>query len=430
MKFCPKCSLKIKGNVNQCPICKVELLSCAEDEEVTFRPPMEDDQEQARHATDHAASTESNTQNAEPNVDSKEPTQKKAAYKTDDTDNYSDLNNRIKKLENAFKEINDKLSTSLRQGDTFKSTAVDLESRITRADRALDEIKNTLGSPSDHNKNIEKEISRLTLNINHIIKDLENVKDKITNLEANLEKPSSSSEARRTSDDFSSGKVEISDEGIRFPERLEDDFGEELSSQPEPERKKTLIITILILVAITISSWFGFNYFKSHNQESQEELITEEIKISPILKKDTEDALQKITEIEPATKAQTEETILKPRKTVEKLSLGEKQTPSTGRTAEEQPAPPRKSKVKKAASKKISGYTVNVGSFKDKNRALALTKRLRDKGYSAIMSLSRGKKIYRVRVGAFSSFKESRSYAAMLEKKEKLPTYIAEINMP
>ncbi|MCK5256484.1 MAG: SPOR domain-containing protein [Deltaproteobacteria bacterium] len=426
MKFCPKCSLKIKGNVSQCPICKVELLSCAEDEEVTFRPLMEDDQEQARRATDHAVSTESNTQNVEPNVDSKEPTQKKAAYKTDTTEDYSDLNGRIKKLENAFKEMENKLSTILSQGDTFKSTAVDLESRITRADRALDEIKNTLGSPSDHNKNIEKEISRLTLNINHIIKDLENVKDKITN----LEKPSSSSEARRTSDDFSSGKIEISDEGIRFPERLEDDFGEELYSQPEPEKKKTLLITILILVAIAISSWFGFNYFKSHNQESQKELITEEIKISPILKRDTEDTLQKITEIEPATKAQTEETILKPRETVEKLSLGEKQTPSTGRIAEEQPAPLRKSKVKISPSKKVSGYTVNVGSFKDKNLALALTKKLRDKGYSALMSLSRGKKIYRVRVGAFSSFKESISYAAMLEKKEKLPTYIAEINMP
>jgi len=411
----------------------VELLSCAEDEEVTSRPPMEDEQEQAKRATDHAVSTESNTQNAEPHVDSKEPTQKKAAYKTDTTEDYSDLNGRIKKLENTFKEINDKLSTSLSQGDTFKSTAVDLESRITRADRALDEIKNTLGSPGDHNKNIEKEVSKLTLNINHIIKDLENVKDKITNLELNLEKSSSSSEARRTSDDFSSGKVEISDDGIRFPERLEDDFGEELSSQPEPEKKKTLktlIITMLLLVAISFSFWFGFNYFKSHNQESQKGLITEKIKISPLLKIDTEDALQKITEIEPATKAQTEETLLKPRGTVEKLSLGEKQTPSTGMTTEEQPALPKKSKVKKTASKKVSGYTVNVGSFKDKSRALSLTKRLRDKGYSAIMSLSKGEKIYRVRVGAFSSFKESLSYAAMLEKKEKLPTYIAEINMP
>jgi len=35
MRFCPKCSLKIKANIEQCPICKVELLFCAEDEDVT-----------------------------------------------------------------------------------------------------------------------------------------------------------------------------------------------------------------------------------------------------------------------------------------------------------------------------------------------------------------------------------------------------------
>ena len=35
MRFCPKCSLKIKANIEQCPICKVELLSCADDEDVT-----------------------------------------------------------------------------------------------------------------------------------------------------------------------------------------------------------------------------------------------------------------------------------------------------------------------------------------------------------------------------------------------------------
>ena len=92
--------------------------------------------------------------------------------------------------------------------------------------------------------------------------------------------------------------------------------------------------------------------------------------------------------------------------------------------------PLEESKTRQTTLKKAGGYTVYVGSFKDKNRALALTKKLRGKGYSSIMSTAKDKKMYRVSVGAFSSFKEALSYSATLEKKEKLPTYIAKINMP
>ena len=90
----------------------------------------------------------------------------------------------------------------------------------------------------------------------------------------------------------------------------------------------------------------------------------------------------------------------------------------------------KESKTSQTTLKKASGYTVNVGSFKDKNRALALTKKLRGEGYSAVMSTSKDKKMYRVSVGAFSSYKEALSYSTTLEKKKKLPTFIAKTNMP
>jgi len=77
-----------------------------------------------------------------------------------------------------------------------------------------------------------------------------------------------------------------------------------------------------------------------------------------------------------------------------------------------------------------SGYTVNVGSFKDKSLALSLTTRLQKKGYSALMSPSKDNQFYRVKVGAFSTQKEARDYALLLEKKEKLPTFVTQINQP
>ena len=92
----------------------------------------------------------------------------------------------------------------------------------------------------------------------------------------------------------------------------------------------------------------------------------------------------------------------------------------TTKVTNETSIPLEQSKTSKTTFQNASGYTVNVGSFKDKNRALALTKKLREKGYSAIMSASENKKMYRVRVGAFSSFNEALSYSTTLEKKEKL----------
>jgi len=103
MKFCPKCSLKIKGNVTQCPICKVELLSCAEDDErIPGSPPKEENQKHETADTIQTPSTEIDTQDAEPNANFKVTKQEKAADKSDYTGDYPDLNGRIEKIEDGF----------------------------------------------------------------------------------------------------------------------------------------------------------------------------------------------------------------------------------------------------------------------------------------------------------------------------------------
>ena len=438
MKFCPKCSLKIKGNVTQCPICKVELLSCAEDDELKPMPSKEEDQKHKTVETDQTPSTEIDTQDVEPNANFKVTKQEKSADKSDYTRDYPDLNDRIGKLEDSFKEIDSKLNISISQSDVFSNAATDLESRITKADQALDKLKHALETPSEYIQQVEKELSRLTLHMNHIVKDLEIVKRNVTNLEAKLAKPSSSFEEMVTPGDLPIEKAENQGEGTSFPEHVEEDFGnefeihtppsrEEIFIQPAPERKKFSLIIILILFAIVISSWLGFYYFRSRSHESSKELITEKIEISPILKKNIDDAPKRSAAIEQTSKVETEET--KPKETGEILSQ-ENYALTTIKATKEKPTPLKESKTRQTTFKKVSGYTVNVGSFKDKNRALALTKKLRGEGYSAVMSTSKNKKMYRVSIGAFLSYKEALSSSTTLEKKEKLPTFIAKTNMP
>ena len=439
MKFCPKCSLKIKGNVTQCPICKVELLSCAEDDErIPGSPPKEENQKHKTVETDPTPSTEIDTQDVEPNANFKVAKQEKSADKSDYTRDYPDLNDRIGKIEDGFKEIDNTLNISISQGEVFSNAATDLESRITKADQALDKIKHALETPSKYIQQVEKEISRLTLHMNHIVKDLEIVKSNVTNLEAKLAKPSSSFEEMATPGDLPIENTENQDEGTSFPEHVEEDFGnvfeihsppskEEIFTQPEPERKRFSLTVILILFAIIISSWLGFYYFKSRSHESNKELITEKIAISPILKKDIIDASKRSVAIEQTSKAETEE--IKPKEAGEILSQ-EKSARTKTKETNGKPTPLKESKTSQTTLKKASGYTVNVGSFKDKNRALALTKKLRGGGYSAVMSTSKDKRMYRVSVGAFSSYKEALSYSTTLEKKKKLPTFIAKINTP
>jgi len=439
MKFCPKCSLKIKGNVTQCPICKVELLSCAEDDERKPMPPKEENQKHETADTNQTPSIEIDAQDVEPKGTFEVTTpQGKTADKSDYTRDYPDLNDRIGKLENGFKEIDSKLNISISQGEVFSNAATDLESRITKADQALDKLKHALETPSEYIQQVEKELSKLTLHMNHIVKDLEIVKSNITNMEAKIAKPSSSFEEMVTPGDLPIEKTENQGEGTSFSEHVEEDFGnefeihtppsrEEIFPQPEPERRKFSLTIILILFTIVITSWLGFYYFRSRNHESNKELITEKIATSPILMKDIVDKSKRSADIEQTSKIETEE--IKPKEAGENL-FQEKSARTKTKETNAKPTPLKESKTSQTTLEKAAGYTVNVGSFKDKNRALALTKKLRGEGYSAVMSTSKDKKMYRVSVGAFSSYKEALSYSTTLEKKKKLPTFIAKINTP
>ena len=439
MKFCPKCSLKIKGNVTRCPICKVELLSCAEDDERTARASNADNQKHEPVDVYPTPSTGGDAPDAKAEFHSKTTKPQGATGDpSDDSKDAHDANDRLEKLENGFKEMDSKLNNTIRKSDGFIDSAANLESRITKAEQALDQLKHSLETPGENIQQAEKEISKLTLHINHILKDLESIKSNVANLEAKLETPSSSFEDTATPRDVPIDKAALQEDKTSFRNGAEDDFEnefdihtppsrEEIFDQPEPARRRSSLMVILILLIIVVTSWLGFSYFRSRTHESDNERIAKTIEISPILKNDVLDAEKGSANTEQTPETETAE--MKPTDN-EVLPSRENDARITTKVTNETSIPLEQSKSSKTTFQNASGYTVNVGSFKDKNRALALTKKLREKGYSAIMSASENKKMYRVRVGAFSSFNEALSYSTTLEKKEKLPTFIARINMP
>ena len=91
-----------------------------------------------------------------------------------------------------------------------------------------------------------------------------------------------------------------------------------------------------------------------------------------------------------------------------------------------------KAKKKKAEredgkARPLSGYTLQVGSFQKKERALELAEELRSKGYDTyIISSNIPMKglWHRVRVGHFNTLEEAKKTQLTVEMKERLPAYV------
>lgn len=466
MKFCPKCSLKIKGDLTECPICKVELLSCAEDEDVTSQFSGKDYKDQIMSEVDNIFSTENDTQNLDHIPDLNEPVKGNTADNKGQIDADADLKNRMRNLESDLKHTENKLNAILSQSDIFKGTVVDLESRISKVDHSLAEMGKDPGPSHERILRIEGEISRFALHIDQLNEFLESVKNslegqqgkinklyeeynlpirvpeenmsEINNLGVHRER-SGLFEERQAQGDLPPVETEISEEEIRFPESgvvdLENEsepfispLSEEDSTIPERERKfPSSLIIISLLAVVIISSWLGFQYLKSQRQNAQKEIIAQRNVKAPALTSRALDAPPKIIKSEPAQKAKIKDKNLSSRAIVKKSSQVRKPAPVSRAANKKLSSPSKKSKAKRVASSRTSGYTINVGSFRDKKRAQVLTKKLHHKGYPVLISPSKKNNWYRVKVGAFSTAKEAREYAIILEKKEKLPTFISKI---
>ncbi|MEE8382431.1 MAG: SPOR domain-containing protein [Thermodesulfobacteriota bacterium] len=471
MKFCPKCSLKIKGNLIYCPLCKVELLSCADDEdgEATSKVTTEEKQDSPAAELDNIISTADDRKDGPSTNEHRDSLQENTIDNFDRPDEDNDPKGSLKKLESNLNSLEKKLNLSLSQNDIFKGTVVDMQSWIKKLDISLAEIKKSLGSSNNYTQYIEKESSRLEPQIDQCVGELESVKNnlkdlhdkmnklseecrislkisednksKIRSLELYSKVSSPSFEEVQAQSSLPFGEIESSQEGISFPESegegLETDFEPSISplsdediSQPERVKKSNLPVIILSIIAATIISlWCGFYILNSREQSLQEENSSKRGKIVSVPKSVTSVELPNKTKTKPPPKTKIEEKDLKkPKKSSIQSSHSKKSTSVSKARTKKNSTPPKKSITASAPPKKSNGYTINVGSFQDKKRAQNLTKKLLEKGYPALMFPSMKNKWYRVKIGAFSSFKDARKYAATLNEKENLITFITKID--
>ncbi len=106
---------------------------------------------------------------------------------------------------------------------------------------------------------------------------------------------------------------------------------------------------------------------------------------------------------------------------LESSRQGQRESPPDGRQA-------RALDVEEGVlSAEKKAYTIQVGSFREKGRAEALSEDLREKGYPSTISsvtVPSGGTWYRVRSGRFFALEDAKAVASKMGEEEKLPVFI------
>lgn len=424
MRFCPKCSLKIKANIEQCPICKVELLSCADDEEQALHVPQGEQSSQVVSNQESMVLPETNVplMGGESKSDLIHSIDIPPSHVAND---YDGLFQKVTELESHLKTIKSTLTLSISKNDVIKKSIVDLESKLSKVEKTIVQLETF---PFDRLETIEKEIAHLQPHTN-APSSSEMQSPELRPSPRGYSQTRMAFTGRMSSQDFSSEDSTLSEEEVNFTKDDSDDFSpafhpsdspldDDMPHQVQKTHKKKIPLFIPVLALLLIAAWLGFYYAKPRQQQIQtQKAIVAEPSTPPPPLQNTESFLKET--LQPSVKNKAETT------GINKAPQPSPETTEKRSTLSQDALP-----ALKDPSDKSTAYTVNVGSFKDKNLALALTSQLNEKGYPAGMSLSKHNNFYRVKVGSFSTVEEARAYAADVEQKEKLPTFVTSLSQP
>jgi cell division septation protein DedD len=90
--------------------------------------------------------------------------------------------------------------------------------------------------------------------------------------------------------------------------------------------------------------------------------------------------------------------------------------------AKAEPAP--KADAGKTLAAALSGFTIQVGAFKDKATAESVAGRLKSKGYAAYLVSPDGGGLFNVRVGSYPARADAERVLAKLRDEEKFKPFI------
>lgn len=418
MRFCPKCSLRIKANIAQCPICKVELLSCAEDE-VTANESTRDEQ---------TVNTELGTEGsetAEPPVEELTTLAAPASFLSPPpqaAEAKTDLTQTVERLGSKLESIEKNLGLVTGKDDVIKKSIVDLESKLNKLEKQIIQLQ---AVPLDRFEALEKEVAQSILLATSASAGDTQAPETTPPTRGNIETLKSLS-GTMSPHSFTTDEQSFPDEEASFAGDDREDFSSGFQAsestfdknavmRPQRPQKKKVPIVIPLLALAMIVVWLLF-YYSRPKEPLPTEIVTEQVSPQPPVQTST-----------PAD----EQTGITP--DVTKEIPGEiRELPENPPEAVEKspPVPQTPPPSAKDAPEKKPLFTVNVGSFKDKNLATALTARLKDSGYTALMSQSEQNNFFRVRVGTFATIEEARTFAKNFQKKEKLPTFVTRLEQP
>jgi len=427
MRFCPKCSLKIKGSITQCPICKVELLSCADDEEMDTGSPEKGQQDNSDAGRQNASQpfTERSILSSPPDSALANGTGASAAlpHRAVDKNRQADT---IPVLEQSLKSIEQKLSIHMAKEEVITRSLVELETRISKIEKSLIGLEKSQALSNAAIENMKKEPAHLTSPAALPAGSAKQIQQTAWGKSAHAE-VSASPQHSKTSPDFPPSDMTAPEENTGFFSETPDDFDAPLEKEdlllkgdramkPPGERKKTFftIVSLFFLLALLIGLAFYYNSLQ--NPTDQKRIITEEISLTPAPAPSLGTLPGQNSDPQ---RDQKPEIINNP------AAFPPPVLPDAIKGEVLQEPLPQQEPLKTSA-----GFTVSVGSFRDKANAAALTSKLNNKGYPALTVQSKQKQFFRVSVGTFSTRNEAMAMARILAKKEKLPTAVVSTNLP
>lgn len=426
MRFCPKCSLKIKGTITQCPICKVELLSCAEDDEMDSRIP---DNEQLPALEPEPAQQTLESIKPAPAADSSRMRDTAAATppQQKDADPSSIITGKLARLEEHLKNIGKTLTLHMKKEEVLTRSLVELESKINKIEKSVMEtVHAKSSSPATPEMTVTAADNGASQAGSAADSELQIPRSDKTSFALSGEGETSRRWA--SSRDITSSAVTDHEEDAGFFSESPDGFEE--SSETDTsllyhgrfvhagrERKKVLLIIIPVLCLLALFLVLVFYYNNLQKQTDQKLTITEQITLSSIPVETTESQAASAREAPAEAKPDITETPAASQAALPAVPDGNEEAVSN--------IAPQNNAVRSQG-----GFTVAVGSFKEKSNAIGLTARLNQKGYAAQMTQLKQKKLFRVTVGTFASRGEAIAMASRLNKSEKLQTAIIDLNKP
>lgn len=391
--------------------------------------PHSDNEQQQRTPTPKADATQQPVDRAalSPGETAKRPSDAGAApVQASDSNAASAITAKLAKLEEHLRSIGKALTLHMGKEEVLTRSLVDLESKIKKIERSLQETVHAKAATPVTVQKMEREPDYDSESQGTVADAKQQAQQSKMSSYTSRSKGDQAEQWESSQDFFSPGLTDH-EETSSFISESPDVFEASPDSENQMlnddrfirsggEGRKPFLIIIPVLCLLALFLFLVFYYNDLQKQSDKKLTITEQISISSI------PAATVTSQPAPPTGAAQQ--------AEPKPALSDTPAPSPVSIPAAETIDDLTSSIPPHENVSQGGFAVAVGSFKEKTNAIALTSKLTNKGYQAQMALAKPNKLFRVTVGTFESRKEAVVMASQLQKKEQLKTTIVDLNKP